>query len=263
MESSNISLVIFTLLVQFAAGLTIMEYAADATGMLHGRDKKTEKRIPGAALLLMIFGLIASFTHLGYPLNAVNALSNLGSSWMSREIAVVSLMIFVLALMFSGYFLKADWLRSRSIRFISLLVAVSLIYIMIRVYSLPTMKYLRHPSLAADFIAATIWGGVTLLVIIAGRYAGRLKMHYDIISFILIAAILANSLIFSRFTGPPDSVLLWVIVPAILSMAASLYSAGRKLRNKKEFWSVIVTVTGLAAIIAGRILFLNYTFSVL
>lgn len=263
MENSNISLVIFTLLVQFAAGLTIMEYAAYATGMLHGRDKETEKRIPGAALLLMICGLIASFSHLGYPLNAVNALSNLGSSWMSREIAAVSLMILFLALRFSGNYLNADWLRSRSIRVVSLLLAVALLFIMIKVYSLPGMKYLRHPSLAADFIAVTIWGGVTLLVIIAGRYGGRLKMHYDIISFILIAAILANSVIFSRFAGSPDSFLLWVIVPALLSLAASLFSAGRKLRNKKEFWSVIVTVTGLAAIITGRILFLNYTFSVL
>ncbi|MCA1756991.1 MAG: dimethyl sulfoxide reductase anchor subunit [Bacteroidales bacterium] len=263
MENSNISLVIFTLLVQFAAGLIIMEYAAGAAGLLRLADEKTGKRIQGVALLLMISGLIASFTHLSYPLNAVNALSNLGSSWMSREIAAVSLLILVLALRFSGYFINADWLRGRSIRFISLLLAVSLIYVMIKVYSLPTMKYLSHPSLATDFVAVSLWGGVTLLVIIAGRYGGRLKSHYDIISFILIAAILANSVIFSRFAGSPDSFLVWVIVPAILSLSTSLFSAGVKLRNKKEFWSVIVTVTGLAVIIAGRILFLNYTYAVL
>ncbi|MEQ6378275.1 DmsC/YnfH family molybdoenzyme membrane anchor subunit [Bacillaceae bacterium S4-13-56] len=42
---------------------------------------------------LSLVGLVASFAHLGTPLNALNTLRHLGSSWMSREILLTGIFI--------------------------------------------------------------------------------------------------------------------------------------------------------------------------
>ena len=38
------------------------------------------------ALGMGIAGVLASLTHLGYPLNTLKTMKNLGTSWLSREI---------------------------------------------------------------------------------------------------------------------------------------------------------------------------------
>ncbi|WP_438313126.1 dimethyl sulfoxide reductase anchor subunit family protein [Sporosarcina sp. FA9] len=43
--------------------------------------------------VLSLLGLIASFSHLGAPMNAMNTIRNLGSSWMSAEIVLTGAFI--------------------------------------------------------------------------------------------------------------------------------------------------------------------------
>ncbi|SUH35784.1 dimethyl sulfoxide reductase subunit C [Salmonella enterica subsp. enterica] len=64
-----------------------------------GRQYAVEGRVPArgalpamaGAFVLACVGLLASALHMGYPLNALNALRHVASSWLSREIVFASL----------------------------------------------------------------------------------------------------------------------------------------------------------------------------
>lgn len=87
------SLYIFSLALQGAIGGTIVLLILNY--LLKGNEKM--KQINKIALSIFsvfaVIGLIASFTHLGTPANALNAINNLAGSWMSREIVFTSLFI--------------------------------------------------------------------------------------------------------------------------------------------------------------------------
>lgn len=94
-------LVIFTLLLQGSVGLVLVS-ALFARWL---RVEQTEElrfiALRSALVLACIMaglGLLASVAHLGYPLNALNSLRHIGSSWLSREIAVASLYLGLLCL---------------------------------------------------------------------------------------------------------------------------------------------------------------------
>ena len=88
------SLVAFTLLTQAAAGtcafLLAFEWRAERAGA-GASVESAALPILSFALVAALLGLAASFLHLGNPRNAVRALGNLGSSWLSREILLAAL----------------------------------------------------------------------------------------------------------------------------------------------------------------------------
>lgn len=89
------ALLIFTICMQAAIGGTLMLalfYKKISTlGVEH--TLKVMKLPLIVIASLSIAGLIASFAHLGTPLNALNTIRNIGSSWMSREILFTGLFI--------------------------------------------------------------------------------------------------------------------------------------------------------------------------
>lgn len=88
-------LLIFTICIQTAIGGMLMVWIFNLTMKKIGEENvfallKTPLLVIAA---LALIGLASSFAHLGTPSNAFNAIRNLGSSWMSREILVTSLFI--------------------------------------------------------------------------------------------------------------------------------------------------------------------------
>lgn len=88
-------LLIFTVCLQAAiGGMLILALFYKKLSRL-GEEKMFQ--LTKASLIgivaLSIIGLAASFAHLGTPSNAFNTISNLGSSWQSREILVTGLFI--------------------------------------------------------------------------------------------------------------------------------------------------------------------------
>jgi anaerobic dimethyl sulfoxide reductase subunit C (anchor subunit) len=89
MTGKEWALVTFTLLAQMSVGafvvLGIVRFFAARRSGAEQAD-----RLSDIALLaigpVLVLGLLASFGHLGNPINAPRAISNLGSSWLSREI---------------------------------------------------------------------------------------------------------------------------------------------------------------------------------
>ncbi|MEX5411345.1 dimethyl sulfoxide reductase anchor subunit family protein [Atlantibacter hermannii] len=86
-------LLIFTLLVQASVGLTLFT-------AVNAFNREANSQAQRVALVVSCVmggvGLIASVTHLGYPLNAFNSLRHIASSWLSREIVFAALYLGVL-----------------------------------------------------------------------------------------------------------------------------------------------------------------------
>jgi len=94
-------LIIFTLLIQSSVGITLFTTLI----LISGADKLSAREKHRLALPAMLtafiagaLGLIASTAHLGYPLNALHALSHFSSSWLSREIVFASAYLAALGL---------------------------------------------------------------------------------------------------------------------------------------------------------------------
>ncbi len=87
-------LVVFTLLSQAAAGACAFLLAFEGRAVRAGAGASVAAAalpVLSFALVAALLGLAASFFHLGNPRNAVRALGNLGSSWLSREILLAAL----------------------------------------------------------------------------------------------------------------------------------------------------------------------------
>ncbi|WP_333849919.1 dimethyl sulfoxide reductase anchor subunit family protein [Leclercia sp.] len=94
----ELPLLIFTLLVQGSVGMTLFLTLSARAG-----SRVPEVRpqlLPGMlnACVAGGLGLMVSTLHLGYPLNAFNALRHVASSWLSREIVFASLYLAALGL---------------------------------------------------------------------------------------------------------------------------------------------------------------------
>lgn len=94
----ELPLLIFTLCLQGSVGVTLWL----ALGCQYAVEGRVPARVAlpamAGAFVLACVGLLASALHMGYPLNALNALRHVASSWLSREIVFASLYLAVLGL---------------------------------------------------------------------------------------------------------------------------------------------------------------------
>lgn len=142
MNTQEWPLIIFSILAQMSVGafvtLGIMHFFA-----LRTTDAQEADRLSDRALLaievVMVLALLASFFHLGNPLNAPRAITNIGASWLSREI-LFGVLFGGLGFVFA--FLQWRKIGSFSLRnglaWITALVGLCLVYSMSQVYMLNT-----------------------------------------------------------------------------------------------------------------------------
>ena len=88
-------LLIFTVCLQAAIGgmFILAVFYQKLSSLGEAKMFQVTKVSLMAIVGLSIIGLAASFAHLGSPGNAINTISNLGSSWQSREILATGLFI--------------------------------------------------------------------------------------------------------------------------------------------------------------------------
>jgi anaerobic dimethyl sulfoxide reductase subunit C (anchor subunit) len=110
---------------------------------------------------LLVIALVASLFHLGNPLNAPRAVTNLGTSWLSREILASVLFVVV-----GGIFAIMQWRRigpralRNAIAVIAGLLGLALIFIMAQVYHLETQPAWNSWNTTLSFYATSFLLGV-------------------------------------------------------------------------------------------------------
>jgi anaerobic dimethyl sulfoxide reductase subunit C (anchor subunit) len=168
------SRVAFTLLTQAAVGTCAFLLAFEGRAVREGAGASVEAAalpVLSFALFAALLGLAASFLHLGNPRNAVRALGNLRSSWLSREI--------LLAALFTAALAAATFLRLRpgppgfDAGFAHGFAAVAgfgLVVTMARAYGLRTVpSWDQRATPVAFFVTAVALGALAVAAGIALR----------------------------------------------------------------------------------------------
>jgi anaerobic dimethyl sulfoxide reductase subunit C (anchor subunit) len=179
---------------------------------------------------LLLMALSASFFHLGSPIKAVNALNNLATSWLSREI--------LLELLFIGAFILYAFMQLRNISTIPIrrktalvtaIIGLLLVFSMAKIYMLPTVPVWNNIWTPISFFITTFLLGSLVMAII---FALKSRRHPDFAGYafnrIALAAIILICteilmVLFSLFPGSQNIFLvslriLFLLVGASLSI---------------------------------------------
>lgn len=143
MQTSEWSLIIFTIVMQMAVGSFVVLGGVHLFASRRDGEKNADLLSDRALLAIgpaVALALVVTLLHLGNPINAPRAISNLGSSWLSREIGLA-----VLFTLGGAVFAFLQWrkISTPSIRngiaIVVAIVGLLLVFSMSQVYRVPTV----------------------------------------------------------------------------------------------------------------------------
>lgn len=170
------SLIAFTILAQMSVGAFVILGIVHLV-VLRQSGEAEANQLSNRALLaigpVLLLGMLASLLHLGNPLNAYLAISNLGGSWLSWEI-----LFGVIFAVLGGIFAIMQWrnIGSFTVRnMIALLAALTglvLVYAMARVYMLEAQPAWNTPVTIISFYTTTfLLGSLAIGAAFVANYA--------------------------------------------------------------------------------------------
>lgn len=172
MSNRDWSLVFFTTLAQWSAGtilwLSWPVFHNQGVSSIYHTGLSLQNPVL-LALILIGSATLSSFLHLGKPVNAPRALSNLSGSWLSREILSIgafslSLVVTVILGWKTGYPGLQKYLVV-----LGSISGVALLWTMTRVYTVPTIPPWNNWNTPVSFVStALVLGLLTLLLLHAG-----------------------------------------------------------------------------------------------
>jgi anaerobic dimethyl sulfoxide reductase subunit C (anchor subunit) len=157
------SLVFFTTLSQLSIGIvvcfTVLVYFDNGAGFFI----ETGLGLKNPALLALIFvgvATVTSFLHLGNPANAPNALNNLSGSWLSREILALSGYSLSLLIVIGAGWKIGNIASLKYYLALSSAIGIVLLWMMIRIYTVPTIPAWNTWFTPLSFILTTLCLGL-------------------------------------------------------------------------------------------------------
>ncbi len=145
------SLVIFTILGQSAAGIMMLL-------TLSRRAPRPAVHRAWVAVLILIAAAVASLGHLADPAISYFAITNVLASWLSREILFAGLFG---ATMLLWIIFRRCWLR-----WLAALVGLAFVYVMSRVYIIPTEPFWNSLLTFWSFLSTAFLLGASLLLLL-------------------------------------------------------------------------------------------------
>jgi anaerobic dimethyl sulfoxide reductase subunit C (anchor subunit) len=169
-------LISFTILVQMSVGafivLNVVKLFAARKAGQEAADKMGDRSLV-AIIVVLGLGLLASLFHLGSPLSAPRAVTNLATSWLSREIlfGVIFAVLGFLYTLMQLFKWGSAGLRT-ILAWITALVGLVLVYSMSMVYMLPTQPAWNSVATPISFFTTTLLlGGLAMGVAYSLNYA--------------------------------------------------------------------------------------------
>jgi len=257
MENSHISLALFTWLTQASVGLLLMRSLYMRLLAAPGAKETRGQYMLFASLLMIVTGLFFSFSHLNYPGHAYNAMNNLGSSWMSREILAEVIFLTLLLLWYVANRLRIKIIPQPVFEIGVLATGFLLLYFMIRTYMLPALDELRHPSFALSYIITTLLAGSAIAWLLTKKTEGKAAMKYKMLFSVMFIASFINYIIFRSFNNDlylRDIYSLFFLAAII----ASLLSLSATIKNKNGLSDVIFLTLALISDFLFRVYTLTF-----
>lgn len=257
MENFHISLALFTWLTQASVGLLVMRTLYMSLLAVSDRQETCGKHMLFTSLVMLVIGLFFSFSHLNYPMHAHNAMNNLGSSWMSREILAEVILLTLLLLWYVVTRFRIKIIPGPVFETGALLTGFLLLYFMIRTYMLPTLDELRHPPFALSFIITALLAGSAIAWLLIKKTERGAGLKFKMLFTVLFIASFINYLIFRSFNN--DLHLLDIY--SLLYLAAiilSFFSLSATIKNKNGISDVIFLALALISDFLFRVYTLTY-----
>ena len=164
MDVREWALITFTILAQMSVGSFIVLGVVHFFSARKSGEQQADELSDRALLAIfpvLALGLLASLLHLGNPINAYKAVTNVGSSWLSREIlcgVLFAVVGFAFALM---QWRKISTFTVRNIvALAAVAIGVVLVYSMSMVYMIPTRPAWDLVTTPLSFFVTTLLLGV-------------------------------------------------------------------------------------------------------
>ncbi len=183
MDISEYALIAFTILAQMSVGaflvLGVVHYFAARKAGMEEADRLSDRALLAIVLVLGL-GLLVSLLHLGSPLRAYRAVTNVATSWLSREI-LFGASFAVLGAVFA--FMQWRKISSFAVRnviaWIAALVGLALVYSMSRVYMIPTQPaWNTFATPILYFVATLLLGGLAVGAAFVANYGYMRKKEH-------------------------------------------------------------------------------------
>lgn len=159
---------VFTLTIQFSVGIVVL-YDLFLLFPIARKKEKLPLRfqmILLVALIAAVTGILFSLLHLGNPVNAIKTLSNLDSSWLSREILFVIIFSGMLLIVTGLQFRFPSAVRSyKWLLDLTSLTGLVLVYVMSRIYWMPSMPAWNSIFTPISFYLAVLLFGSCFLLL--------------------------------------------------------------------------------------------------
>jgi anaerobic dimethyl sulfoxide reductase subunit C (anchor subunit) len=233
-------LVFFTTLSQTAVGALIFREMTIMRGGFEFISDRYKKRSLLIITFLLILSLAIAFLHLGYPVNALNALNNIGRSWLSREILSLSLLIVALLIYLIVIFKDKSWRAAKTLSLVAIFLGISFIFSMIKLYLVPSIPSWYHPFTPVSYIITTLLCGFVLLAVIIGNKYDRIILNTRPFIAILIFFSLLNTIIFPG-SFLKQGIVLFIVRTALTFMSLILLSGKKFIRpSNKTFIPLVI-----------------------
>ncbi len=250
MKEDFLSLALYTVIAQSAAGAFIF---SELFGKVQNTGKK--KRNITILLILLIVAAGISFLHLGNSAHAINAINNLRTSWLSREILLMCLLIVAMPV-YSSSLDRNSYMTVKVIKYISTALALLFLFSMMMLYMLPSIRSWYHPTTPVSFFLTSAICGIMTASIMDGSDADLTDNRYTILIAIFVFASLINSSIYFVHVNYPANLLLFFRM--ISPLCALIILITKKIRcfsNNSGLWSVIAIGLLFTGELTGRIMF--------
>lgn len=182
MNSNEWPLVFFTLLSQLSMGIIL----AGLTVFLFMKNQNISSNIElkrmatFIAMSAMAVALVLSFMHLAKPLHSVYALGNMGSSFLSREILLVSLFLFTLAVAWTSLRFGIPSPASFNFLYLAALVTgILLVWVMARLYMISTVPSWNTPfTILKFFNSGLLLGAGAFMVVVVFLHGKGIEISW-------------------------------------------------------------------------------------
>ncbi len=258
MENYNISLALFTWLTQASVGLMIMRGVY--MRISPGNDKRqiTGQYTLFTSLVMLVAGLLFSFAHLNYPRHAYNAINNVGSSWMSREILAEVVLLTLLLLWYLFNRFKIKKIPHSIPEILVIITGLFLVYFMIRTYMLPSLYELNHPSFPLSFIITVLLAGTAIVYFFIKKTDPTTAVKFKMLFTLLFYISLINYLIFRLYNASFKLFELHFLL-CLVTIIFSVPSLIAAIKNKNRISDVIFLSLALMCDFLYRVYSLTYT----
>ncbi len=254
MNAREWALVTFSILAQMSVGAFLVLGVVHFFSLRKAGEKQADElsdRALVAIFPVLALGLLASLFHLGNPINAYKAVSNLGSSWLSREI--LSSVLFAV----TGFaFALMQWRKIGTFRMRTLvalaaaIIGVVLVFCMSNAYMLPTrLTWNLITTPLSFYVTALLLGVVAMGAAFVANYWYVQRKHPDCASEQCV--LLRDSLKWLVIAAIVLVGCEFVVLPLTLALAAGAGAADSVGMMVGEFGWVFIARLGLVFLGAG------------